>query len=122
MGAHINKTGQFQSDKYPDCPPDKVLLSLHDAKAQPLLWEYENDDKEFGEDIKARLDMIGYKHTATCRIELEDLAWLLHTLSNANSIIEGEGLDDDEEAEDIKDRLHEIATKHSIELNTSEPE
>lgn len=39
MGAHT-VNGQFQSDKYPTCPPGKVPLSVEDPTAQDLLWEY----------------------------------------------------------------------------------
>lgn len=32
--------GEFQSDKYPNCPRGKVPLSVKDPTAQDLLWEY----------------------------------------------------------------------------------
>ena len=40
MGSHINEKGEFQSDKYPTCPPGKVPLSVKDKMAQDLLWIY----------------------------------------------------------------------------------
>jgi len=64
MGAHINGKGQFQSDKYPTCPPDKVPLSVNDKSAQDLLWEYARRrrvvDAEFSDDLEARLKAVGF--------------------------------------------------------------
>lgn len=65
MGAHINKDGLFQSDKYPSCPPGKVPLSCKDPTAQPLLWEYAQIrravDPEFADDLEAALKLQGYQ-------------------------------------------------------------
>ncbi len=59
MGIHINEKGQFQSDKYPMCPPGKVPLSVNDFSAQDLLWEYAQRrrkvDAEFSKDLEAAL-------------------------------------------------------------------
>jgi hypothetical protein len=59
MGVHINEKGQFQSDKYPTCPPGKVPLSVNDASAQDLLWEYAQRrrkvDAEFTKDLEDAL-------------------------------------------------------------------
>lgn len=64
MGAHINADGQFQSDKYPTCPPGKVPLSVKDKTAQDLLWEYAQRrravDAEFSYDLEAALKAQGY--------------------------------------------------------------
>lgn len=64
MGAHITTGGQFQSDKYPTCPPGKVPLSVRDATAQDLLWEYaqrrESVDAEFSQDLRLALVQEGY--------------------------------------------------------------
>lgn len=64
MGAHINKDGQFQSDKYPTCPPGKVPLSVKDPTAQDLLWEYaqrrRSVDAEFSEDLESALRAAGF--------------------------------------------------------------
>jgi hypothetical protein len=64
MGAHINKDGQFQSDKYPTCPAGKVPLSVKDPTAQDLLWEYaqrrRSVDAEFSDDLEACLKAAGY--------------------------------------------------------------
>lgn len=59
MGHHIDKQGRFQSDKYPDLPPDKVVISLKD----PLAWDgllniataYQDTDPEFAMDLEKRV-------------------------------------------------------------------
>lgn len=64
MGAHI-VNGQFQSDKYPTCPPGKVPLSVKDPMAQPELWSYAQKrrsvDAEFSEDLEMALKAAGYE-------------------------------------------------------------
>lgn len=64
MGAHIDKNGQFQSDKYPTCPAGTVPLSVKDASAQDLLWQYAQRrrvvDAEFSADLEAALRAAGY--------------------------------------------------------------
>ena len=61
---HINADGQFQSDKYPTCPPGKVPLSVEDPTAQYLLWEYAQRrrelDAEFADDLEHALQQAGY--------------------------------------------------------------
>jgi hypothetical protein len=63
MGSHI-VNGQFQSDKYPTCPPGKVPLSVKDTTAQDLLWEYAQRrrvvDAEFADDLETALRSAGY--------------------------------------------------------------
>jgi hypothetical protein len=63
MGAHI-VNGQFQSDKYPTCPPGKVPLSVKDKTAQDLLWQYAQRrravDAEFADDLEICLRAEGY--------------------------------------------------------------
>jgi hypothetical protein len=63
---HINKNGQFQSDKYPTCPAGKVPLSVADPMAQDLLWEYAQRrrevDAQFADDLEYALRQAGYKH------------------------------------------------------------
>jgi hypothetical protein len=65
MGSHI-VNGQFQSDKYPTCPPGKVPLSTKDPSAQDLLWEYAQRrrvvDAEFADDLEAALRSEGFRH------------------------------------------------------------
>ena len=69
MRHHINKKGQFQSDKFPELAPDKMVLSFKDILARHALKEYAelilgNDkmglpaDKELAEDILERLKTI----------------------------------------------------------------
>lgn len=64
MPAHINEDGEFQSDKYPTCPPGKVPLSVKDPTAQDLLWEYAQRrravDAEFSFDLETVLRAAGY--------------------------------------------------------------
>lgn len=64
MGSHI-VDGQFQSDKYPTCPPGKVPLSVKDKTAQDLLWEYAQRrrtvDAEFSDDLETALKAAGYQ-------------------------------------------------------------
>ena len=60
MGEHINAKGQFQSDKYPDLAPDKIILSFKDEHARLPLLEYAalTDDKELAEDMLTRIRTI----------------------------------------------------------------
>lgn len=59
MGHHIDDQGRFQSDKYPDLPPDKVVVSFKDSHALPALMAlargYIQTDPEFAADILERL-------------------------------------------------------------------
>jgi hypothetical protein len=63
MGSHIIN-GQFQSDKYPTCPPGKVPLSVKDPMAQDLLWRYAQRrrkvDAEFAADLESALLTAGF--------------------------------------------------------------
>lgn len=63
MGAHLIN-GEFQSDKYPSTPRGKVPLSVKDASAQDLLWEYAQRrravDAEFSDDLEQALLLAGY--------------------------------------------------------------
>ena len=62
MGHHIDKEGRFQSDKYPDLPPDKILVNFNDPRAQVALTalavSYQEVDSELSEDILERLRTI----------------------------------------------------------------
>lgn len=57
--------GQFQSDKYPTCPPGKVPLSTRDRAAQDLLAIYasrrEALDPDFSHDLLEALKLEGYR-------------------------------------------------------------
>jgi hypothetical protein len=63
MGDHI-VDGEFQSDKYPDCPRGKVPLSVRDVTAQDLLWIYAQRrravDAGFSEDLETCLLAAGF--------------------------------------------------------------
>jgi len=63
MGAHLID-GEFQSDKYPDTPRNKLLISLKDPDAQDLLWAYAQRhrtiDAEFSDDLEQALLNLGY--------------------------------------------------------------
>lgn len=70
MGHHIDEKGRFQSDKYPELGPDKVVISLKDRRT----WEglrmiataycatrnrdRRAEEREFGKDLLARLDSL----------------------------------------------------------------
>ena len=59
MGNHINKDGQFQSDKHPDLPPDKIILSFKDPVARVALGIYAlalKTDIDLKNDILWRID------------------------------------------------------------------
>lgn len=60
MGHHIDSEGRFQSDKYPDLAPDKIVLSFHDPIAAVVLGYYAAGckDRDLGRDIEHRLRMI----------------------------------------------------------------
>lgn len=57
--------GEFQSDKYPTCPPGKVPLSVKDEMTQDLLWEYAvrrfKVDQGFCQDLQTALIHNGYE-------------------------------------------------------------
>jgi hypothetical protein len=75
MGHHLTEDGQFKSDKYPDLPPGKIVLSFKDPHAQLGLWttaiDYQRRDPELSEDMMAALDRLG---SAPPRAAVED-AW-----------------------------------------------
>jgi len=66
VSHHINKKGQFQSDKYPELPPDKIILSFNDSDARLVLYHYASlacmrGDKDLGRDIISRIKSIENK-------------------------------------------------------------
>ena len=62
MGHHIDSEGRFQSDKYPDLAPDKIVLSFKDPHARVVLGMYAvhcgDDAPELAADIQERLRTI----------------------------------------------------------------
>ena len=73
LGGHIID-GQFQSDKYPDCPRGLVPFKVTDRMAQDLLWEYANRrrsiDEAFADDLQRLLLDAGYDSGTTYRPSL----------------------------------------------------
>ena len=59
---HLTVTGNFQSDKYPWCPPGFVPLKLTDPAARDLLDEYAKRrgaiDSEFQRDLLEALNNV----------------------------------------------------------------
>lgn len=88
MGAHIDKAGRFQSDKYPTCPPDKVPLSVNDKDAQPFLWAYaelhRSRDAEFADDLQSRLRAVGFEPRVAMRQVVSTLAKVLPSTGDAS--------------------------------------
>lgn len=64
MNEHIDKNGQFQSDKYEWCKPGFVPLKLTDPMAQDLLAEYARRrrviDASFSEAVETCLTADGF--------------------------------------------------------------
>lgn len=60
MGHHIDSRGRFQSDKYPELPPDKIILSFKDGAARDALASFakRTEDRELGEDILTRVNYL----------------------------------------------------------------
>jgi hypothetical protein len=67
IGEHINKNGEFQSDKYPWCEPGFVPLKLTDPMARDLLYQYARRrasvDADFSADLRTALKSAGYPAT-----------------------------------------------------------
>ena len=109
MGAHLIE-GEFQSDKYPTTPRGKVPLSVKDATAQDLLWEYAQRrrvvDAEFSDDLEAALRAVGYAR----QLEQEDrMVW---TQEEAVAWVRSHQADDDEH---VAAQLLELVRSHDAE-------
>ena len=65
MGHHLTDDGQFKSDRHPDLPAGKIILSFKDVNAQLGLWvtaiEYQDADAELSGDIMQALRVAGFK-------------------------------------------------------------
>ena len=63
MGHHIDSEGRFQSDKYPDLPPDKFVLSLKDPEARAALTTYVTlcKDRELASDLIQRMRVLRFE-------------------------------------------------------------
>jgi len=57
---YLNNDGRFQSDKFPELAPDKIVLSFKDPEARKALEIYAKttDNREFGDAILKRLGEI----------------------------------------------------------------
>lgn len=62
INHHIDKRGCFQSDKYPELDPDKIIVSFEDPHAylalSVLATSYKETDPELSEAIEERLRTI----------------------------------------------------------------
>lgn len=60
MSHHIDSKGRFQSDKYPELAPDKIVLSFRDQGAWPALrvLAATHPDIDLAEDVGARMQSI----------------------------------------------------------------
>ncbi len=76
MGHHL-VNGEFKSDKHPELPAGKIVVSFKDPHAQRALWElsedYKDADPELAGDIKEALFNKGFKAPADLRKALEDI-------------------------------------------------
>lgn len=93
MGSHI-VNGQFQSDKYPTCPPGKVPR-VKDTTAQDLLWEYAQRrravDAEFSADLEAALRSAGYRPTCPGCVDDATHGSRAHTCTRHEGAYDTEG-------------------------------
>jgi len=62
MGHHIDSEGRFQSDKFPDLPPDTFLLSLKDPEARAAISTYVTicKDRELATDLIQRMRVLRF--------------------------------------------------------------
>jgi hypothetical protein len=79
MGHHLTDDGQFKSDRHPDLPAGKIVLSFRDPHAQLGLWvtaiDYRAHDPELSADMVTALSRLG---SAPPRAAVEDAwAWSL---------------------------------------------
>ena len=60
MGHHIDSEGRFQSDKHPELPPDRIILSFADPEARDALkwFGMTTKDRELGDDVLERVETI----------------------------------------------------------------
>ena len=62
MGHHIDREGRFQSDRYPDLDPDKIVVSFKHPQARRALAvladDYASTDPELAADIRTRLESL----------------------------------------------------------------
>lgn len=96
MGHHINAAGEFQSDKYPELKPDKIVVSFKHREAWPALEAladgYEFLDKELAEDIRHRLRALGSSPITAARMRAKRIVrdWYQSTAGRMPEIQETE--------------------------------
>ena len=63
MGHHLTSDGRFQSDKYPELPPNKIVLSFNDPAARVALLVYVllTEDRGLAEDLRETLSHWGMR-------------------------------------------------------------
>ena len=83
MGHHIDKEGRFQSDKYPDLGPDKIVLSFKDREARLALSVFANVYKKNGKDPELVQDI----RTRLASIELHEIHDALAPLRDTSPTI-----------------------------------
>lgn len=78
MGHHIDSAGRFQSDKYPELGPDKIVVSFKHPQARAALRlladSYRAIDPELADDIRARLLSLTEAEERECRERAEKAA------------------------------------------------
>ena len=69
MGHHINSKGEFDSDKFPNLPPDYVAINIKHPHNWPVIAAlaevYKDRKPEFSEDLLIRLDSLRREKNAT---------------------------------------------------------
>ena len=75
MGHHINDAGNFQSDKHPDLPENRIRLNLENPRSVRALMvlsaDYEDEDVELASDLRrvlAKLHPTAYAAGTFCRV------------------------------------------------------
>ena len=107
MGHHLNSAGEFQSDKHPGLPPDRIRLNFNAPLSQRALRvlaeDYADADPGLAADINTRLDTLSGRTSEPPAPEQRNIANAAKLLSDI-----AEGLKDLERAheEKIRERGH----------------
>ena len=82
MGHHINEKGEFQSDKHPDLPPDRIRVNLANPRSERamrvLAQDYSGKDPELANDLLDRLDALHGEN---------DLKMILAAMQDLNHLV-----------------------------------
>ncbi len=75
MTSHLTESGDFQSDKHPDLPENRIRLNLENPRSVRALMvlsaDYEDVDVEFASDLRralAKLHPTAYNAGTFCRV------------------------------------------------------